>query len=140
MFDTPRNVRDNLWDYIREHHKEMISYTQTNKIFDGTYFSDAIVDSLLEEIAADTPDARTDYNSSNMGDITSFFNSSEKFVRATKITRASSIHYVSCNMIIFIHTFRGRLQFSFIYNTQFLTHNVTNEIVDRLDNLFKSII
>ncbi|KAF2365275.1 Alcohol acetyltransferase/N-acetyltransferase [Trinorchestia longiramus] len=76
------------------------------------------------------------YTNSNMGDVTKFFlqpdGAEYSHVKAVQIRRSTSLHPYKTNNVFAVQTFRGKLMFSFDYNTRYISTDLARNIVDKV--------
>ena len=71
-----------------------------------------------------------DYCVSNLGDITYHFAGVGKHVQVESVLRSSNTIAFGVCFTVFLHTFRGRLHFTFMVNNNFMSKEVGHELID----------
>ena len=145
IMKTPRNVKENIWSYVKSFHKKLSNIINSNEIFDHNTLIDLVINDgvtpLIEDIAEDINKFRPSdsFSVTNMGDVTSIIGADHKNVRTTWISRAISIKNFSFNMMFMPVTFRERLNIPLDYDPAVVPTDVAILILQKLKDLIHKI-
>ncbi|XP_068210056.1 uncharacterized protein [Palaemon carinicauda] len=126
--DTPKNVRDHLWDYAKT-----LGESLKEKVFSGRLFAHkAYAMFFPKELPHSEDHIACDYITSNMGDVTRLVTEGGEHVRITNIVRGSSFDSIPYPVLINSHTFRGIFTISFDYNEGLLMPEVAEKLCSQI--------
>ncbi|XP_063606829.1 uncharacterized protein LOC134781503 [Penaeus indicus] len=108
--ETPRNARENIWNYVRLTNCELRKKITT----DAALQEEAIKKCIPEYSGV----FEFDYTVSNMGDVTRLVMKGSQNVQPIYIFRSAAIHTVPATFCHFVHTFRSRLAVNILYSTE----------------------
>ncbi|KAK8747369.1 hypothetical protein OTU49_016778, partial [Cherax quadricarinatus] len=134
--DTSRNVIDKFWDFARSVHQELQRKIKDGTVIEAQAFYMINYTGTEPDINFDTP-VTSDYDISNMGDVTALVTEGGDHIKVTNILRSISIHKLPNTCSHIIHTFRGK----FIYVLDYNTRNVSTEIAEDFCNkIFNNLL
>ncbi|XP_069937990.1 uncharacterized protein [Cherax quadricarinatus] len=137
--DTSRNVLDKFWDFARSVHQELQRNIEDGTIIEEEAFR-MINDADIEpDIKSDAP-IRTDYDISNMGDVTALVTEGGEHINVTHILRSISIHNTAATCSHIIHTFRGKFIYVLDYNTKYVSTEIAETFCNKIFNNFLKVI
>ncbi|XP_064122021.1 uncharacterized protein LOC135226419 [Macrobrachium nipponense] len=106
--ETPRNLGDNFWDYVRSLHQ---------LIKDGIESEKVLTDKALHLLAHTDKEYEGDFVTSNLGNVTPLVTEGGEHVKITHIIQSTTIHCIKSPVVINLHTFRGKFTMMFDYNS-----------------------
>ncbi|KAF2365277.1 Alcohol acetyltransferase/N-acetyltransferase [Trinorchestia longiramus] len=138
LFPVGKNIHSNFWDSARMFQsafRERVDNKQIiyNVILDSETLPPVKKSSELYKYKMPCPRV---YSTSNMGDVTKLFlkpdGSEHSHVKAIQIRRSTTLHSYKTNNAFVFQTFRGKLTFSFDYNTRYISSELARRIVDKV--------
>ncbi|CAL4179421.1 unnamed protein product, partial [Meganyctiphanes norvegica] len=140
VMNTPKNVRETLWTYIKEYHSSFY-----NKLQNGGVFESAVLDKMNFISSGINPKTMFDtpmipgtfYQISNMGNIDKILTGLGQYVKVSDIARTSSIHHWDNIVLHLLQTFQGSLKYSMIYDATRMTKETAQIYMDRIFSILK---
>ncbi|KAF2365274.1 Alcohol acetyltransferase/N-acetyltransferase [Trinorchestia longiramus] len=138
LFPVEKDIQSKLWDSARRFYKVFHEYVDEKNMFfmdilDAEKFPPV---TKSADIYKNKVPCLTVYNTSNMGNVTSLFlrpdGSEYSHVKALQIRRSTSVHSYMTNNVFCLQTFRGKLVFSFDYNTRYISTDLAKKIVNKV--------
>ncbi|XP_063871112.1 uncharacterized protein LOC135106243 isoform X2 [Scylla paramamosain] len=124
---TPASWRDNFWGYARGIHKNIIQAIKKNDALLQTMAVKS--DCNLENVFEEQPTPVCDYGMSNMGNSDGLIQTEGQHVRLVHLVTATSCW--NSPTYHMLHTLRGCLMYSFLYNSDILTRGNAQKLVDK---------
>ncbi|XP_068210053.1 uncharacterized protein [Palaemon carinicauda] len=132
--DTPRNVRDHLWDYAKT-----LGESLKEKVISGRILADKAYAMFFPKELPHSDHIPCDYLTSNMGDVTRLVTEGGEHVRITNIVRGSSFHSIPYPVLINSHTFRGIFTIIFDYNEGLLMPEVAEKLCSQIVKCLREV-
>lgn len=130
---TPAKWRDDFWKYARDLHKSLSQAIHRNDAF-MYVISVSLEDSPVEDHHNERPMPECDYGSANMGNADRLIPTEGQHVRLAHLLRVTSCW--NDPMYYMFHTLHGSFMYSLTYNSDFLSRENAQKLVDKtFDNL-----
>ncbi|XP_064112791.1 uncharacterized protein LOC135219723 [Macrobrachium nipponense] len=135
-FLVPKDLFPVFWNVAKEFHDKLHKDINSRKVLTTSAYKIMTEDTNhnFEEMFRADGEPDYYYTISNMGNIAALLSEGGQYLSVQKLTRFCSLRSRGSFMVIFIHTFRNKLNFTFAYSTRFLNH----DFVHRLQELFQS--
>ncbi|XP_066961937.1 uncharacterized protein [Macrobrachium rosenbergii] len=117
--DTPRNLGDKFWDYVRSLHQEIKDGIESGKVLTDLALHLLTTDELPypEEFLLSDKEYEGDFVTSNLGNVTPLVTEGGEHVKISHVIRSTTIHFIENPVVINLHTFRGKFTMMFDYNS-----------------------
>ncbi|XP_042890273.1 uncharacterized protein LOC122265183 [Penaeus japonicus] len=127
IVEIPRDFNESFWDYARLTNEEF----QT-KLKSGAVLLKEAVKELVSESSDFDPSFELEFGISNMGDMTKKVTEGGDHVQVVHVVRTGAMDKVPIPWGHFLHTFRGRLTDTLVYNTSFITSHMAKLFSERI--------
>ncbi|XP_037789612.1 uncharacterized protein LOC119585067 [Penaeus monodon] len=127
IFETPRHFNENFWKYAKPINEELHS-----KIKSGYPLQLEGINDLVPKTPDFNPNYEFEYCITNMGDVTQKVTEGGEHVQVLHLLRTVDICKVSCTCSNFLHTLRGRLTHTVVYNTAHFTPHLAEMFCERV--------
>ncbi|XP_042869682.1 uncharacterized protein LOC122251665 [Penaeus japonicus] len=126
IVEIPRDFNESFWDYARLTNEEF----QT-KLKSGAVLLKEAVKELVSESSDFDPSFELEFGITNMGDVTKKVTEGGDHVQVVHVIRTAAVHNVPFIWANFVHTFRGHLTNTLVYNTLFVTPKIAELFFER---------
>ncbi|XP_066961938.1 uncharacterized protein [Macrobrachium rosenbergii] len=140
--ETPRNLGDKFWDYVRSLHQQIKDSIESGKVLTDKAFHSLTMDALpLSGDPLSDKDYNGDFLTSNLGNVTPLVTEGGEHVKISHVIRSTTIHFIDKPVLINLHTFRGKFTMMFDYNSGAIRKDIAekycSQILKRLFNILE---
>ncbi|XP_068239043.1 uncharacterized protein [Palaemon carinicauda] len=141
--ETPRNLGDQFWDYVRSLHQDIKEGIESGKVLMDNALRLLDTDELpySEEFLLSDKVYEGDFVTSNLGNVTPLVTEGGEHVKISHVIRSTTIHLIENPVVINFHTFRGKFTMMFDYNTAAVRKDIAekfcSQIVKHLLNILE---
>lgn len=143
--ETPRDAGNRFWEYARTLHQNLKSSLESGKALEDIALRQLTTLKTEEredrvEDKEEITEAKPEYFTSNMGDVTPFVSGESEDIKVTHITRSISLHKADLSCSHVFHTFKGRFTHCLDFSTKFLSEDHARDYCDQIFRRLKEVI